>query len=76
MYARNTNVRPHSRLRATVGRLTLVPGGWLSDHQMTQRITAVAVCRTPGFSELSSLPERAARSGTNGAHPNVRCQHL
>ena len=27
MYARNTNVRPHSRRRATVGRLTLVPGG-------------------------------------------------
>lgn len=27
MYARNTNVRRHSRRRAVVGRLTLVPGG-------------------------------------------------
>lgn len=75
MYARNTNVRHHSRRCAMVGRLTLVPGG--------RRVSAAGcrdgvsrrggrpigrllpkrrepprrACRTPGFSDRSSLPE-------------------
>ena len=74
IYARNTNVRPHPRPCATVGRLTLVPGGsrLRRDRLSRRRQPSTDAYRTPGFSERSSLPVGAARSGTNGAHWGLR----
>jgi len=38
-------------------------------HRLSERLTPPrAAYRTPGFSERSSLPGWAARSGTDGAH--------
>ncbi len=72
MYARNTNVRPHSRRRATVGRLTLVPGGGRvtipgcrDGEAATADVSHTWVLRTV------IAARGAARSGTSGAQPIV-----
>jgi len=58
MYARNTNVRPHPD-----GGMPCRPGNPRAGR-LSVAVDSGTVYYAPGFSELSSLPERSTQSGT------------